>query len=120
LREAAGRRPYLCSEDEDALVRIIVDAQQNLIPITIPRLLKEAQRMKEARHQAPVHFLTACRSVDLLAKFPVGDVDCPLHFLSGTLLMSWFRISETTVDDPIFDRWRSLSTQSRLPFPAVA
>jgi hypothetical protein len=33
--------------------------------------------MKEARHQAPVHFLTACRSVDLLAKFPVGNVDCP-------------------------------------------
>jgi uncharacterized membrane-anchored protein len=44
LREVAGRRPDLCPEDEEALVRIIVDAQQNLIPI--PRLLEEAQRLK--------------------------------------------------------------------------
>jgi hypothetical protein len=64
-------------EDEDALVRIIVDGQQNLIPISIPHLLEEAQRLKEVRHQAAVHFFTACQSVDLLAKFPVGDVDCP-------------------------------------------
>jgi hypothetical protein len=77
LREAAGQRPYLCPEDEDALVRIIVDAQQNLISIPIPRLLEEAQRLKEARHHAAAHFLTACRSVDLLAKIPIGDVDCP-------------------------------------------
>jgi hypothetical protein len=55
LREAAGR-PYLCPEHEDALVRIIVDAQQNLISIPIPRLLEETQRLKEARHQAAVHF----------------------------------------------------------------
>jgi hypothetical protein len=77
LREPAGRQPYLCPEDEDAFVRMIVDAQQNLIPIPILRLLEEVQRMKEPRHQATVHFLKACRSVDLLVKFPVGNVDCP-------------------------------------------
>jgi hypothetical protein len=79
LREAAGRRPYLCPEDEDALLRITIDAQQNLIPIPIPRLLEQAQRLKEARHQAAVHFLTVCRSVDLLANFPVGDANYPSH-----------------------------------------
>jgi hypothetical protein len=68
-----------------ASLRVTSLVQQNLIPIPIPRLLEETQWLKEAGHQAAVHFLKSCRSVDLLAKFPVGDVDCPLRSW-----VSWF------------------------------
>jgi hypothetical protein len=82
LRESAGRRPYLCPEDEDALIRIIVDAQHNLIPIPIPGLLEEPQRLKETYHQpAAVRFFNGVPVRRFACK-----VSCRRHRLTITFV----------------------------------
>jgi hypothetical protein len=48
----AERHHSLCPHDERALELIIAHAQQELIPLTVPRAIEEAQTLKEAHHRA--------------------------------------------------------------------
>jgi hypothetical protein len=63
--------------DEEALVLMVAHAEHGLIPFAIPRLLEEAQLLKDARNRSATQFLLACRCIDLLAKFRVGEAECP-------------------------------------------
>jgi hypothetical protein len=77
IEQAAGRHPYPCPIDREALVLMVAHGEHNLIPFMIPGLVKEAQLLKNARNRSAIQILLAYRCIDLLATFRVGEAECP-------------------------------------------